>query len=540
MNKTLIGPVTALLVFFLAMGRTDAWSGTDISYPSDDQEASREQETVPGNERFSTEELNELLAPIALYSDPLIAQILPAATFIEQINSAAHQVRLMGTDALIDQQEWDVSVKAVAHYPELLFMMDRDSDWTVSLGQAFFNQGDDVMQSIQFLRRQARATGALVSTGQQQVIEENGVIRILPAQPDLIYLPDYDSKAVYVEPPTSQLSLITFGFGFAIGSWLNRDCDWHGRRIYYHGWQGRGWINRSRPHVHTGSGVYLGARQTTITTNRHVLRYSRPRHRTGHSDDGPVRSPDRRPASFPDQHPPNREQQRPGKRPAVSLPQRSDVTHPRPDQRTPRTHTLPSTEKTGGHQGRRPADTHGRPTDTPAAPPAMPPRQSRENIRPRSRETATGMPGPQRGRERHPGAEEGGTHHRGNNRLRTDSHPTPAQQQPTPSTQPQPRRQPSAGQTGVTDRPAPARPQRATPRPDSTRGAAPQTREGGATHPVSPQPKHPATGHQPRGERSAPLLSPRPEQRPSATVEKPSRQASPPPAVRDPASGRSR
>src|SRR5208337_3421983 len=89
---------------------------------------------------FTAEELDDLLAPIALYPDPLLAQILPAATFIDQIDEAARYVRQYGKTARIDDQPWDVSVKAMAHYPDVLFMMDQKNDWTASLGQAFINQ----------------------------------------------------------------------------------------------------------------------------------------------------------------------------------------------------------------------------------------------------------------------------------------------------------------------------------------------------------------------------------------------------------------
>ncbi len=226
-----------------------------------------------GDELYTPEELDDLLAPVALYPDPLLAQILPAATFVDQIDAAARYVRLYGNAARIDEQPWDVSVRAVAYYPEVLFMMDRKYDWTVALGQAYLNQPDDVMEAIQRLRLRAQEMGNLYSTPQQTVIVEGGYIRIVPAQSAVIYVPEYDPLLVYWERPYPDYGFITFGIGFTIGVWLNRDCDWHRHRIYYHGWRGGGWIGRARSHVNLHSKAYLGDRFRRIDVNRRVRRY---------------------------------------------------------------------------------------------------------------------------------------------------------------------------------------------------------------------------------------------------------------------------
>ncbi len=223
-----------------------------------------------GNELFSAEELEDLLAPIALYPDPLLAQVLPAATFIEQIDEAARYVKQYGKTARIDDQPWDVSVKAVAYYPGVLFMMDQKYDWTVSLGQAFVNQPEDVMDAVQRLRAEAWEMGNLASTPQQQVLVEDGVISIVPAEPEVIYVPVYDPLAVYVESPPVY-GFITFGIGFPIGAWLNRDCDWHGHRVYYHGWRGTGWIGRARPHIQVRNSVYIDNIHSVVSINRRVV-----------------------------------------------------------------------------------------------------------------------------------------------------------------------------------------------------------------------------------------------------------------------------
>jgi hypothetical protein len=219
---------------------------------------------------FTPDELDELLAPIALYPDPLLAQILPAATFVDQIDEAARYVGQFGKGARIDEQAWDVSVKAVAYYPDILFMMDRKYDWTISLGQAFVNQQQDVMDAIQRLRAEAMAAGSLVSTSQQQVIVDDGFISIVPAQPDLIFVPQYDPLAVYIEPLPPD-GFITFDVGFTIGVWLDRDCDWRRHRIFYHGWRGKGWIDRSRTHVQVRNSFYINNSLSAVEINRRVM-----------------------------------------------------------------------------------------------------------------------------------------------------------------------------------------------------------------------------------------------------------------------------
>lgn len=227
---------------------------------------------------FEAEELEDLVAPIALYPDPLIAQLLPAATFIDQIEEAARYVRRYGVTSGIDRQPWDSSVKAVAHYPDLLQKMDREYDWTVTLGQAFINQQDELFRAIQRLRADAYELGNLVSTREQQVVLEGDYIRIYPADPRLIYLPSYDPRVIYVERAYPGYGLLTFGIGLNIGVWLNRDFDWYQHRIYYHGWRGDGWIRHARPHVHLHNRYYTQPR-TTIIINRNIVYHDTSRYR---------------------------------------------------------------------------------------------------------------------------------------------------------------------------------------------------------------------------------------------------------------------
>jgi Protein of unknown function (DUF3300) len=221
-------------------------------------------------ENYSPDQLDNLLAPIALYPDPLLAQVLPAATFVDQIDEAARYVRANGQSG-VDDQDWDVSVKAVAHYPAVLDMMADKIDWTTALGQAYVNQSTDVMTSVQRLRRMANDQGNLVTNQQQQVVVQPSYIQIWPAQPQYVYVPVYNPAYVYYQRPSYGSFYVTFGSGLFIGAWLNRDCDWGGRRIYYTGWNGGGWIGRSRGYVHINNTVYVNNRYTNVTINRTVI-----------------------------------------------------------------------------------------------------------------------------------------------------------------------------------------------------------------------------------------------------------------------------
>jgi hypothetical protein len=179
---------------------------------------------------FNAGELDQLLRPIALYPDPLVALILPASTFPADVVLAARFVTASGDPAAIASQPWDTSVQALAHYPSIIRWMDANLEYTHTLGEAFASQPEEVMKAIQRLRAQALATGALTSTAQQVVVQEGGYISIEPTQPSLIYVPAYDWDAAYDMAPNEAFPLIQFGVGWAVGPWLAYACDWgHGR-----------------------------------------------------------------------------------------------------------------------------------------------------------------------------------------------------------------------------------------------------------------------------------------------------------------------
>ncbi len=218
-------------------------------------------------EPFSPDQLDNLLAPIALYPDPLLAQVLLAATFPDQIDDAARFVRFDANPEDVDAQPWDVSVKAVAHYPQVVEMMADKLDWTTALGQAYVNQSTDVMASVQRLRAQALQAGNLASTPEMQVVESGGEIELWPAQPEYIFVPQYDPAVVFFARAP-----LFFGVRFLIGAWLNVDLDWRTHRVFYHGWEhGPLWAERSRPFIHVNN-VYINNTYRTVIVNRNVVR----------------------------------------------------------------------------------------------------------------------------------------------------------------------------------------------------------------------------------------------------------------------------
>jgi hypothetical protein len=157
----------------------------------------------PAERRFGQEELGQMLAPIALYPDSLLAQILMAATYpleVVQADRWAKANRNLQGDQLndaLDNKNWDPSVKALVPFPQVLAMMSERLEWTQKLGDAFLDQEDEVMDTVQELRARAQAAGNLRDTQQQRVIAEEGSIVIEPVQPEVVYVPVYDPFVIY-------------------------------------------------------------------------------------------------------------------------------------------------------------------------------------------------------------------------------------------------------------------------------------------------------------------------------------------------------
>lgn len=248
-------------------------------------------------------DIEKLVAPIALYPDVLVSQILPAATFPTQIVQAARWCKGHADLQGLDQQPWDLSVISICRYAPVLAKMDQDLDWTNALGAAFMDQPEDVMSAIQKLRRQAESAGVLKSSPQQTVVSEEQVIRIVPAEKEIVYVPQYNPQVIYVEDDDDDAGLvvagaataaISFGAGLALGAWLDNDCDWgHGcvvacRPGYWGGYPYRGavaWDNdwaairgpRRGLVAGENGGAYIGPRGAAIWgDNGHGAAWSRP------------------------------------------------------------------------------------------------------------------------------------------------------------------------------------------------------------------------------------------------------------------------
>ena len=246
------------------------------------------------DQKYSDDELDEMLAPIALYPDPLLAQMIPAATFFDQLEEAQRTLNGKSDDNLIADQNWEVSVKSVAHYPQVLRLMVENQDRTIAIGQAYVSQPQDVSKSIQRLRGQAKDAGNLVTNKQQQVVTEGEAIKIVPAEPQVIYVPQYDPEVVYVDngPSTGAVvaaTAISFGVGLAIGAWLNNDYDYYGRGIYYHGWNGGGWIGANRSFVNVNRNVYINNSYRNINVNRNIVNRNISNYRTNLNRSATVR-----------------------------------------------------------------------------------------------------------------------------------------------------------------------------------------------------------------------------------------------------------
>jgi hypothetical protein len=195
--------------------------------------------------RLSQEELQQLVGPIALYPDPLVALILPASTFPSDIVLAARFVEAGEDPALADQKPWDSSVRSLVRYPDVVKWMDENLEWTTQLGYAYLAQPQEVMDAIQFMRNKAQSVGSLVDTPQQRIVREESYVRIVPASTEYVYVPYYDPGVVYYEPAP----LVSFGVGCRTGFWLGFDIDWYHRRLYYGDWCGD-WDYHHHHHHH--------------------------------------------------------------------------------------------------------------------------------------------------------------------------------------------------------------------------------------------------------------------------------------------------
>jgi hypothetical protein len=182
---------------------------------------------------LTSSQLDVLVAPIALYPDALVAQVLAAASYADEVAFAdlwlAQNQNLQGAalTQAVDQQSWDPSVKALTQFPSVLHNMAKNLSWTSSLGQAFENQQSDVMAAVQIMRAKAQAAGTLQSSSQIKVVQQSPqTIIIEPASSSVVYVPQYNPAVVYgaplvvpaYTPPVAVAAGLSFGAGVAIGA----------------------------------------------------------------------------------------------------------------------------------------------------------------------------------------------------------------------------------------------------------------------------------------------------------------------------------
>ena len=202
--------------------------------------------TAANGKPFSQAEIDQMLAPIALYPDALLAQVLMASTYPLEVVSAARWVKAnpkMTGKALEDamnKQSWDPSVKSLTAFPTVVQMMSEKIEWTQQLGDAFLAQRDDVMNGVQALRQKAYAQGNLKSTEQQKVVVEKETIVIQPASTTVVYVPVYNPTVVYgtwwypayvpyywYPPGYVARPGLAFTTGGIVGAALWGNCNWH-------------------------------------------------------------------------------------------------------------------------------------------------------------------------------------------------------------------------------------------------------------------------------------------------------------------------
>ena len=229
--------------------------------PQYGQQSQYSQQPQPSQvQGINAEQLEQLVAPIALYPDALLAQILAASTYPAQISTADQWLRSMGNAppeqiaaAASAQTSWDPSVKALTAYPQVLDMLNQNLQWTTALGNAYYNQPQDLLQVVQVMRQRAQSAGNLQSTPQEQVTTNPGYIAVAPANPQMVYVPTYNPWVVYGQPVAAYPgytplygigavvgTAVQYGLSFAVGAFfhtpfglLSWGLDWLGNAILF-------------------------------------------------------------------------------------------------------------------------------------------------------------------------------------------------------------------------------------------------------------------------------------------------------------------
>ena len=206
----------------------------------------------------TTDELHQLVAPIALYPDALVGQILAASQYPTQVVEAARWLQTnsgLSPEQLAqgaNSQSWDPSVKSLTAFPNVLDNMNTNLSWTSALGEAYYSDPQGVLQAVQVMRAQAQAAGTLKSNSQQTVTTQGQTIIIQPADPQVIYVPQYNPTVVYGAPVAAYpgysgadlalTGVLAFGAGIAVAALIsssdgwgynNWNTNWHGGNVTY-------------------------------------------------------------------------------------------------------------------------------------------------------------------------------------------------------------------------------------------------------------------------------------------------------------------
>src|SRR5216117_1880670 len=245
-HKLILGVIAILGLALTSTGFAQQAQSQEMTTTTSDQETAT----------LAPQELDSLVAPIALYSDPLLAQTLAASTYpleIIQLQQWMDRNKNLTGKALADdvaKQSWDPSVQGLVEFPDVVQRMAGNVQWTTDLGNAFLSQQSDVMDAVQRMRGKAESKGTLKTSAQQTVqtkTVEGGkqVIVVEQAQPDVVYVPSYDPEIVYGAAPPAYpyypytypgyypgMGLAWGAAGFALGAWAGGawgNCDWgHG------------------------------------------------------------------------------------------------------------------------------------------------------------------------------------------------------------------------------------------------------------------------------------------------------------------------
>ncbi|MDX1516041.1 MAG: DUF3300 domain-containing protein, partial [Woeseiaceae bacterium] len=240
-------------------------------------------------------ELQELVGPIALYPDDLLAVVLPASTYPLQVVQAARFLEALETDpGLKPDPDWDDSIVALINYPEVVELLNEDLDWTWRLGEAVVAQQADVVNAVEDFRHRAYAAGNLKSDGYQTVSQDDGVIEITPVNDEIIYVPYYEPEHVvvyqtrpvyYYYPRPCPVyyypypSYYSFHRGYFWGVTTAFRIGWSGRhlRVFHHSYHGHPFYGHSyfdrwwyrRPTIHVHNNVYIN-NSVNVSVNRYT------------------------------------------------------------------------------------------------------------------------------------------------------------------------------------------------------------------------------------------------------------------------------